>query len=582
MLSALIRSVGAQLLLYELVPAWALARRPWRDGAEWLFASMVAGLATAAGVGWAANNTGAGVGPALGVWLAGWLVAGLWLRRSAPPRSLPPLTLGLVLILALAFAVRWIHPWQTWALGQSDAYSHLGFLINVLQKGRVANPDYPPAYAWVLAFPTWLVSLNPYWMARFGGAFFGAGLVLGIHALTSSWSGPRAGWVAAALAAGCPVFFLLQKTGVGCFANQLGLLLILAALWAFVGRRWFWLALALAALAVSVPMMLLHLLLLLTLWSVAVCRCARERLGLLMLLAAVAAVGTLLWIRQVPPERGRIIASLLTGNYAFAQEWDASWNQILRVLLTDFVSPKRWGYGVLWLNAAALAITGMFVAALAGGIRRQIEYWKLWGLWGLLTSLNLHLGVFQFTDYQREGWSFLMALACGCGLIFETVWSRTHSLFARRLLAGAVGLATASGLVFPPVHIPLQGPAESDLVRYVLNLDPTTTVLVRRTSSFPGGQGDVVRTLHPKTIHTAEELPADRRPVVFLRDYPPADLTLPMAMRRLQPRQMETLRKFFRHAEEDNRRLEAALAGRLQYRRRISKHLEVWQVEAVE
>ncbi len=33
--------------------------------------------------------------------------------------------------------------------------------------------------------------------------------------------------------AGCPAFVLLQKTGVGCFANQLGSFLIPAALWAY-------------------------------------------------------------------------------------------------------------------------------------------------------------------------------------------------------------------------------------------------------------------------------------------------------------------------------------------------------------
>ena len=217
----LVQVTGIQMLLYLLLPAWTLVRFRWRDAGEVLFAALVAGLASAALWGRVCNGSGIGMAPATAIWIGAWIGAGAWVRWKK--RAAEPLRWDGVLaaILLLAWAVRMLHPLQTWALGQSDAYSHLGFLRDVLENGQVGNGDYPPAYSWVLAFPAWLLHGHPYWMARFGGAFFGAGLALGAYALLAQIRGRAAGLAAAALVAGCPVFVLLQKTGVGCFANQL-------------------------------------------------------------------------------------------------------------------------------------------------------------------------------------------------------------------------------------------------------------------------------------------------------------------------------------------------------------------------
>ena len=569
--------MGAQVLLFGLVPAWALARRNWKDAGEWGFAALVAGVSSAALLGRLCNGRGMGVEGVGGIWLALWIVAG-GVSRKSRALALPRLDWILAGVLLLAWIVRSIHPLQTWALGQSDAYSHLGFLMDVLARGELANADYPPAYAWVMAFPAWLWRGHAYWVARFGGAFFGAGLVLGTHALVSQWKGRTAGLAAAALVAGCPVFFLLQKTGVGSFANQLGLLLIPAALWAFASKRFGWLALALAALMVSVPMMVLHVVLLLGLWTLAEIRDRRMLAGLALLLAA-AGLGVLALAMTMPPARGMVIASMLTGDYSLAKEAGAGWGDVFRALAADFFSFKRMGYGSWALNGSSIGVAAMFAAALAWGVRRKEAGWKRVGIWGLLTSVNLHMGWLQFTDYQREGWSFLLALACLGGLAFDGMWRWRESRRWRRAWAFALALAGLAGLAVFPAHSVLAGPGESDIVEYLLRLDADVTVLARRMSTFPSGQGDVVRTLHPRVIHEVEDLGLLNGAVHFLRDRPPETPEIPLAMRLLQPRQIRTMERFCAQAESETLRLEDGLAGRRASVKQISDHLDIWILE---
>ena len=570
--------VGLQVLLHGLLPAWALARNKWRDAGEWLFAAFVAGVSSAALLGRICNGRGLGVGMVQGIWLAAWVGGGVWARRRSAERTKPAMDAILTASLLLALGVRLIDPLQTWALGQSDAYSHLGFMMDVLGRGRVANPDYPPAYAWTMAFPARLFPGHPYWMARFGGAFFGAGLALGVHALAARLKGRAAGLAAAALVAGCPVFFLLQKTGVGSFANQLGLALIPAALWAFVARRFGWLALALAALAVSVPMMALHVVILLGLWTLAEIRNRRMLAGLALLLAT-AGFGVLALAMTIPPARGMVIASMLTGDYSLAREAGAGWGDVFRALASDYFEVKRIGYGSWALNAAALASASLFAGALAGGIWKKDAAWRQVGLWGLLTGVNLHLGFLQFTDYQREGWSFLLALACWSGMAFGRIWRWRADRAWRAGCGAAMAILAMAGLAFPPSHAILAGPGESDLVRETLGMDPSTTILVRRTSSFPGGQGDVVRTLHARTVHAVEDLAGVTGPVVFLRDRPPAVPEITAAMRMLQPRQIRTMEKVCANAERDAQRIEGELAGRAARIEKITPHLDAWILE---
>jgi hypothetical protein len=569
---------GIQVLLYVLIPAWVLCRWQWRDFGEGVFAFLLAGVCSVALLGRVGNAGGWGVPVVLPIWLAFWLGWGIWVWwRKYPVVSLP--WDGLLLaILLLAWVVRMIHPLQTWALGQSDAYSHLEFLQNVLTAGRVLQPDYPPAYAWVQALPAWLLQGHPYWLARFGGALFGVGLVLGCYAL---WAGIRyrvAGVAAAALVAGCPFFFLLQKTGVGCFANQLGLMLIPAALWAYLTGRRGWLLVALATLAVAVPMMLLHVLLLLC-GLLLVERekgLGRFRLLVWLGLALLLVIGLAL---QLPPLRGRVIVAMLTGQYELIDVADLGWPEIFRLLWTDFWGIKRLGYSSVLLNGMAAGSLLVFVSALAWGWRQRDAAWRLVGVWGLLTSINVHLGCMQFTNYQREGWSLLLVVAGLCALLFAEVWQRVNKRALRGALGASLTIAALAGLLFPPAHVPLGGETESDVVRYLVNADPEITILTRNMSSFSYDQGDIARTLHPKAVRSVADLPIGGT-AIFLRDYPPAEPTVSRVMQLLQPTLTAECQRVQRMAEEANQQLEQQLAGYVLSKETYSPRMEIWHVRA--
>ena len=577
MLFHAVQVAGLQMMLYVLVPAWTLVRWRWRDAGEGLFAAFLAGVGSAALLGRVCDGTGIGAGAALGIWLAGWIAAGILVRRKKSVAEFPRLDGLLLAILFLAWTVRIIHPLQTWALGQSDAYSHLGFLMDVLARGRVGNPEYPPAYSWVLAFPAWLIADHPYWMARFGGAIFGAGLTLGVYALLAQVRGRPAGLAGAALVAGCPAFFLLQKTGVGCFANQLGLILIPAALWAYASGRRGWLVLALAALAVSVPMMLLHVVILLAILVLLDREAGRKRFALLalLLLAFLLVLGIGLCR---PVEHGLRIAWALTGRLDLARQPGAGWGAVLRTLAADFISVKRLGYASGLLNGLAGATAAVFALALAGGWRKRDAAWRLVGAWGLLASLNLHFGLLQFTNYQREGWSLLIAAAALGGLALDALRRRWTRPIWQRTLGAGLALAALAGLAFPPAHLIAAGEAEADVVRFLLALNPAAPVLARDMSAFASGQGDVVRTLHPNVVFSAREVDAAIKPVYFLRDHPPRTPAVSRIMQILQPALTAVNEQAMKRAEADNRRLEDMLADFEQYRTCVSPQLEVWQV----
>ena len=95
--------------------------------------------------------------------------------------------LALTLILGVAFVLRVLHPLQVAYLGQSDAYTHLNYIHNIVDQGFLLNPSYPPGYHWILALPTLVFSVDPYLIARYGGAFFGTVMVLGVYVLLNQF-----------------------------------------------------------------------------------------------------------------------------------------------------------------------------------------------------------------------------------------------------------------------------------------------------------------------------------------------------------------------------------------------------------
>ena len=145
-------------------------------------------------------------------------------------------------------------------------------------------------------------------------------------------------------------------------------------------------------------------------------------------------------------------------------------------------------------------------------------------------------------------------------------------------MAGLTVISLA-GLIVYPSHTLLAGPGESDIVKYLMSLDPDVTVLARPMSTFPSGQGDVVRTLHPRVVHNVSNLAQAKGPVYFLRDHPPTTPDISPAMRYLQPRQIQAMEEFCEQAEGENGRLEESLSGRSVRVERISDNLDVWTWE---
>ncbi len=568
---------GLQVSLFVLVPLWALASWRVQHRADNWNLALIAGLASAALLGRVCNGSGIGVGLVLGIWLAGWIALGLVARRrkTAAP-DVARLDWLLLAVLLLAWLVRTIHPLQTWALGQSDAYSHLGFLRDVLSQGRLSNAEYPPAYAWVLAFPTWLLHGQPYWVARFGGAFFGVGLVLCTYVLMFRLKGRAAGLAAATLVAGCPLFFLLQKTGVGCFANQLGLILIPAALWAYSAGRRGLLTVVLAALAVSVPMMLLHVLILLGLLILSERSGWRDRLLLLGVLVFAFVLASAVVLR-LPADRGAVIVSMLTGQDGVVTGEGGRF-VLLKALLSDFVSIKRAGFGSLLLNGAAGLLGAAFVAAFVHGVFRRATVWRVLGAWGCLTCLNVVFGILQFSNYQREGWSLLIAVACVGGLCFELIWIRLTGRPRKIVMIAALSLVSLGGLILPPSHRITAGASESDVVKFLLTLDSSVTVVKPVVSIYSSGQGAVIRTLHQRTITDVRNIRKANGHAIYLRQKVVDLPELSPVMRILQPDLTGANERARVKLEEANRDLEEQLSGFEISVTEVSPHLDVWRI----
>ena len=243
---------------------------------EKILLSCGAGLASQAVIGLLWNDL-AGHHPwiEVSIYLGLWLVAGVITTLTVKPlTSHHPsrLTAGafiLPAIVLIGVSLRSLDALNHAAIGQSEAYSHLQFLRHILKYGHILNIVYPPGYSWILALPTLSFNLDPYLVARYAGPFFGGLLILALYQLGRhhSVSAARFG---AFLAACFPGFYLLIKTGMGAFANQLGLFLLPLALHLYLRiieavEQNVWISglfmLTLLGLATSVPLLLFNLLL---------------------------------------------------------------------------------------------------------------------------------------------------------------------------------------------------------------------------------------------------------------------------------------------------------------------------------
>ena len=454
-----------------------------------------------------------------GFWIVATLLSG-WMRRSETNEPGAPGRLELrllVLIVAGAALVRSLHPLAHAALGQSDAYSHLQFIRWVVADGMIHNQIYPPSFTWIMALPAATFGLDPYWLARFGGAFWGAGLTFALFALARCGGLPWAGLCAAALAAFCPAWMPLLKTGVGVFANQLGLFLLPLILLFYIRSDWkpalgFLVAVALA-LASAVPMMLISLMPVL-LADRLLASAAREsrwwRNAVVFGLALVPAFVLLFWqAERIQGIHRDATMEIVTGGAVKAAPQAAAQKPEVRkaeppnahvVLVKNFLSVKRKGYGNPWLNLAGGGLALVFLAALALGIRRKNAALRLLGVWGVVTSIQAGTGVFQFTGYQREGWSLLLATAWLGGVIASGILSLPRGRPVWRGLAVVFfAVCFLGALKFPPGHAPALSAVEDEIIDVARRVadrvrardeELPLTIVMRPFTGFCGDQGD--------------------------------------------------------------------------------------------
>ena len=510
--------------VYALVP-W-LALKPWLAREAW---PVRVGLAVMAG-----TTSQAILGILWGLWIRqparweGMLYLILWLGvamairwRTMPIRDdeekeTPFETIGFVLAMVVGMVIRLIHPLRTWALGQSDAYSHLAMFRDIVAQGSLGNVAYPPGYAWIMALPSALFGVDPYFVARFGGAFFGVALLFAVAALLfDGCRDRRAGVAGAVLVASFPGLALLQKTGVGAFANQAGLFFLPMIFWGVLlafrnGRRAMGvvvLGCSLAGLLATVPMMLMHVVLVLFLFWLCLgrkeCASAGPWIRRLTWVGVALSLVGLTWVVKVASHRLAVTAVMLTtaDETVAAQVKPGAMDGLMALgwLARDFFSIKQLGIGNGWANGVLVILLGLFVALTLVGMKNRKLGWGLVGVWGGLAAAQTATGFLQFTAYQREGWSLLLAMGCLGGLVVSWMWAA----WPRLRWAIALGMVIVCGISLwrPPSHVLTTSTAEETLIQMARmlqsypNLSPNEDAAVESLRRFVLANADIGRTL---------------------------------------------------------------------------------------
>jgi membrane protein YdbS with pleckstrin-like domain len=503
---------GLSLIVPTLIVACRICEN--KSWPNILLVAFVLGLSTQGILGFICNHyLRIGITFETTIYFLGWFIISILVLLSQKRRSLTrgfSLTgedLFLIGLLILAVAVRSIHPLQHMALGQSDAYSHLHFLRDVVDRGFVHNVIYPPGYHWILALPTAVFHLDPYLVARYGGALFGAGLVLAVYVLMRYISGGPAALISAFLVACFPGLYLLLKTGVGVFANQLGLLLIPVTFIFYVvteektlGKStmtYVLLALSLMGLSVSVPMMLIHVLMILGMIRMTLFFKGHDkwwfRTGMLALaiLPAITLLGLHLFqagtvhqektieavtagaytvsVPSLPERASKEVDSLgskdRTGNLM------AAGKHPVISLIRDFFTVKRLGIGNIGANALGYSLMIVFAIIIVPGVGRGNTGFIALGLWGFIASLQTLTGFLQFSGYQREGWSLMIAFACLAGMIGWSLycWGKRWILFKAAAVV-AVVFSIVGSFLYPPAHELRASCAEDEIIKIVRDI----------------------------------------------------------------------------------------------------------------
>jgi len=599
--------VWIALALTLVLPPWVVARRLTLAGSFWWIALNAFALGCASqglfGLFWDRIVLSHPMGELL-LYVGFWAVASWGALRFSRTREVEiPMSraeswlLGMIVLAAVC--IRTLHPLATSALGQSDAYSHLQFIRQVLADGMIHNQIYPPAYSWIMALPALTLRVDPYDLARFGGAVWGAGLTLSMYALGRRIGRQGAGLFTAALVAFCPLWMPLLKTGVGAFANQSGLFLLPLILLFYLqcreGKGLWMLLLMSLALVSAVPIMWISLMPVLWMDHL-VAGLSRESNGWKttgrLMLAILPAIVLLSWqAARIQGNHSTATVAIVTGGAAPANSQTASApvesESVVeisreRILLQNYFSIKRRGYASHLLNGAGLVLGLIFIFAVVAGGRRKNPELRLLGIWGLITSVQAATGFMQFSGYQREGWSLLLATACLCGTMLAWIMSRSGH---RSILKPVVGV----GFVFlflwacrrPPGHRPAFSAAEDEIVRTAREMsrrvrenhdERPLTVVTRAFTEFQGNQGDLVAAVigpssRVKTLTVSggqvwEEILKSERQYLFLMDQVSLSAQWsPGLFAQVQPEQVEQYRAVHNRLFKINEQMEQQLEG---------------------
>lgn len=422
--------------------------------------------------------------PALGQ-LGLWVICGVglgefWHWKSFPCQPLQSKS-WMWTVVGLAFSIRMLPVLLHSSLGQSDAYSHLQFGMEILEKGRLNHHFYPTGYSWVNALPLMIFPAEPYYLYRFGGALPGLGLVLGIFFATRQAASEKAAYCAALLVSGFPLLLPLIKTGVGVYPNQFGLCLVPFIVWAFP-KRFGWGLVGLMALGLSVPVMMVDLLPVFMIYLFV----QREfrRLTVCMLTALLGATLITLQLLHLSSEHLELTLFLFTN--------DTSINT-LHDLALHYFSVKPFVYDIpIHIAIGSIAASSCFLF-LSPSFRKKENVLLI--LLTVYSGLQTALGVFQFANYQRAGWIFLTGFCMISGWFgWELSKKMLLSGFVRPLLA----LSCCFLLVSPVSHEPQLSKVEDELIQFLYTLSqnpPPEKVFVwsRSFNNFSGRQGDPVQ-----------------------------------------------------------------------------------------
>jgi hypothetical protein len=476
--------LGLQFICYISLPLiWRLWRKPARKICledVWVMLLLTISLQAIIGTLWSSLRLSIPPGAELILFALTAISVGEICHRFPPPARPIQSKKWMSLLIIISLLARLIPASLQSSLGQSDAYSHLQFGMEIFASGHLAHPIYPVGHSWVHLLPALIFRIDLYTLYRYGGAFYGLTLVLGIFFVSRRAFSERAATCAAMLAAGSPFMLPLIRSGIGVYANQLGLTLIPFLLWA-LPRRFLLSVPAFIALALSVPMMMLDLLPVLMLYLLI--RKKFLQLGLI-LLVGVCGAGLIYWkLLHLPPEHLKATFYMLSG-----QEDVLS----LPLLLQHFLSVKP--VALTPLTRAGVGILSLFSLSLL----YRPPYRKPGNLPIILLcafcGFQSVSGCFQFANYQRAGWLFLIGLAMVSGGI---AW-RLARIWHLQCIARPLFALSCAGLwFFPPLLQPHLSSAENELVAYLLSIpkDARGHIWSRPFNNLGGGQGDPVRVL---------------------------------------------------------------------------------------